>query len=45
MANGYTGKILRVDLSDGSMWTEEHDDAFYRRYFGGRALVAYLPTA
>ena len=23
------------------MWTEEHDDAFYRRYFGGRALVAY----
>ena len=41
MANGYTGKILRVDLSDGSMWTEEHDDAFYRRYFGGRALVAY----
>ena len=27
MAKGYTGKILRVDLSDGSMWTEEHDDA------------------
>jgi aldehyde:ferredoxin oxidoreductase len=41
MANGYTGKILRVDLTTGTTSVEEHDDAFYRTYMGGRALVAY----
>ena len=39
MANGYTGKILRVDLTTRTHSVEEHDDAFYRKYFGGRALV------
>lgn len=38
---GYQGKILRVDLTNGSIDVEEHDDAFYRRYWGGRGLVAY----
>ena len=41
MANGYTGKILRVDLTTRTHSVEEHDEAFYRKYFGGRALVAY----
>ena len=41
MANGYTGKILRVDLTNGTTSVEEKDDAFYRKYMGGRALVAY----
>jgi aldehyde:ferredoxin oxidoreductase len=41
MANGYTGKILRVDLTDGTTAAEQHDDAFYRAYMGGRTLVAY----
>ena len=41
MANGYTGKILRVDLTTGTTSVDEHDDAFYRKYMGGRALVAY----
>jgi aldehyde:ferredoxin oxidoreductase len=41
VANGYTGKILRVDLTTRTHSVEEHDDAFYRTYFGGRALVAY----
>jgi aldehyde:ferredoxin oxidoreductase len=41
MANGYTGKVLRVDLTSGTTSVEEHDDAFYRTYMGGRALVAY----
>jgi aldehyde:ferredoxin oxidoreductase len=41
LANGYTGKILRVDLTTGTTSVEEHDDAFYRTYIGGRALVAY----
>ena len=38
---GYTGKILRVNLSDKSISIEEPDDKFYRRYFGGTALIAY----
>ena len=38
---GYTGKILRVNLSDNSISTEEPDDKFYRRYFGGTALIGY----
>jgi aldehyde:ferredoxin oxidoreductase len=41
VANGYTGKILRVDLTTGTTSIDEHDDAFYRKYMGGRALVAY----
>jgi aldehyde:ferredoxin oxidoreductase len=38
---GYTGKILKVDLSKREISVDEHDDAFYRRYLGGRALVTY----
>jgi len=45
MANGYTGKILHVDLSAGRHWIEEPEDAFYRKLMGGRGLVAhYLLT-
>lgn len=42
MANGYTGKILRVDLSSGRMGTEEFPEGFYRQYFGGEGFVAYF---
>jgi len=38
---GYAGKILRVDLSSGNIAVEQKDDEFYRRYWGGRALIAY----
>lgn len=41
MPFGYTGKILRVDLGTKRLDVETHDDAFYRTYVGGRALVAY----
>ena len=41
MPNGYTGKILRVNLSNNTIRIEEHDEVFYRRYLGGSALVAY----
>ncbi|MEK7849169.1 MAG: aldehyde ferredoxin oxidoreductase family protein [Chloroflexota bacterium] len=41
MPHGYTGKVLRVDLSSGRMATEEPPENFYRRYFGGEGLVAY----
>ena len=38
---GYTGKILRVNLSNNSTSVEESDDKFYRQYFGGTALIGY----
>jgi len=38
---GYQGKVLRVDLSSREIGIEEHDDTFYRRYWGGRGLIAY----
>ncbi len=38
---GYCGKILRVNLSQGSWTVERPEAAFYRTYFGGRNLVAY----
>jgi|YNPNPStandDraft_1061719.scaffolds.fasta_scaffold09078_2 aldehyde:ferredoxin oxidoreductase len=42
MNKGFTGKILRVDLTHQKIWTEELDAGTYRLYPGGRALAAYL---
>lgn len=42
MPSGYTGKILRVDLSRGATSIEAPDEGFYRRYIGGRALIGYF---
>jgi aldehyde:ferredoxin oxidoreductase len=41
MSYGYNGKILRVNLSNGDIWTEERDEQLFRRYMGGGALGAY----
>jgi len=41
MGYGYNGKVLRVNLSDGTVLTEERDDIFHRRYLGGRGFVAH----
>jgi aldehyde:ferredoxin oxidoreductase len=41
MPNGYTGKVLRVDLSSGKTSIDEHDDVFYRTYGGGAGMIAY----
>jgi len=38
---GYNGKVLRVDLSKGDIRVEKPSDSFYRRYFGGRAVIAH----
>jgi aldehyde:ferredoxin oxidoreductase len=38
--NGYTGKLLRVDLSSGKLWTEALNEQFARQYLGGSALAA-----
>lgn len=41
MPNGYTGKILHVDLDDGKLVVEEPTDSFYRKYMGGSAMGMY----
>lgn len=41
MGKGFSGKILKVDLTTGITSVDEHDEAWYRRYMGGRALIAY----
>jgi aldehyde:ferredoxin oxidoreductase len=40
---GSTGKVLRVDLSQGKTWDEALDEATLRKYLGGTGLgVKYL---
>ena len=41
MAEGYNGRILRVDLSSGAVSVEEPDPEFYRTYLGGWGFIAY----
>ncbi len=41
MAFGYWNRILRVNLADRTSRIDEPDDAFYRRYVGGRAFIGY----
>src|SRR5437870_11885433 len=38
---GYWNKVLHVDLADRRTWIEEPGDAFFRRYAGGRGLIAH----
>ena len=41
MEKSFTGKILRVNLSKAKISSENLEETFYRRYFGGRGLIAY----
>jgi aldehyde:ferredoxin oxidoreductase len=41
MPNGYNGKILHVDLTQGTLTVEEPDEVFYRKYMGGSAMGMY----
>ena len=41
MPYGYTGRILRVNLSTDQIRTEELPDYFYRTYLGGRNTIVY----
>ena len=41
MSKGFQGKILRVDLTHGRIWTETPEPEFYRKYIGGWGFVAY----
>ena len=38
---GYAGKILRINLSNGSVSEEAIDNTFCRRYLGGTGFIAY----
>ena len=38
--HGYLGRILRVDLSHGSLWDEPLNEDYARRYVGGSGLAA-----
>ena len=38
---GYWNKILHVNLSDRTTWIEEPGDVFFRRYAGGRGMIAH----
>jgi aldehyde:ferredoxin oxidoreductase len=38
---GYWNKVLHVNLSDRTTWIEEPGDAFFRRYGGGRGMIAH----
>ena len=40
--NGWTKKMLRVNLSEGSTSIEEIDEDILQKYLGGRGLGAYL---
>ena len=41
MVEGIAGKILRINLSDGSVSIDEPEESFYRKYLGGAGFVAY----
>jgi aldehyde:ferredoxin oxidoreductase len=41
MPFGYTGKILHVDLTSGTLAVEQPSEAFYRKYLGGSAMGMY----
>ncbi len=38
---GYWNKILHVNLTERRTWVEAPGDAFFRRYGGGRGLIAH----
>lgn len=41
MPFGYTGRILHVNLNEGSLDIETPPDSFYRKYMGGSAMGLY----
>lgn len=41
MQYGYNGKILHIDLNDGSFEVEKPEEIFYRKYIGNGIMSAY----
>ncbi len=44
MANGYNGKVLRVNLTSGTTVAEPLEEKLLRQYLGGAGLVTYFLT-
>ncbi len=42
MADAYHGRVLHVDLSEGSCWPEVVGEQIYRKYLGGGPLASYF---
>ncbi len=42
MAKGYTGKFLRINLTNGTTETVSFDQDFYRKYLGGGGFGTYF---
>ena len=42
MEDGFTGKILRINLNTNKTTTETLEETFCRRHFGGRGLISYI---
>ncbi|MHB8278665.1 MAG: aldehyde ferredoxin oxidoreductase family protein [Candidatus Humimicrobiaceae bacterium] len=42
MGYGYSGKILKIDLSTKKVSEDKLNDSFYRKYYGGACLGAYF---
>ena len=42
MSNGFTGTILRVNLTTGAIEKQKFDEEFYRLYMGGGAFGTYF---
>lgn len=42
MLNGYTGRMLRVDLSRRRFEVQSVDENIYRRFTGGSGLAAWI---
>jgi aldehyde:ferredoxin oxidoreductase len=38
---GLSGRLIRVNLTDGNIGVEEYDESIARKYMGGKALAAY----
>lgn len=41
MSGGYLGTIARVNLSQNKVTLEHPDELFYRRYIGGKGIIAF----
>jgi aldehyde:ferredoxin oxidoreductase len=42
MPKGYSGKILRVNLSTGTLDIQTYEEEFYRQYLGGGGIGTYF---
>jgi aldehyde:ferredoxin oxidoreductase len=38
---GYSGKLLRVNLGNGDIRIEKPEEAYYKRYLGGRGIIMH----